>query len=193
MTRLITAIAHALGVWAIIVCYFTLYAFRRVAAGWGSDDAARRARIAHLQGEILRRAMARLGASFVKLGQVMSSRPDLFEPALVDQLKLLQDKLPPFSFAIVKRTIEGERGAPLDTLFAEFDERAVAAASVAQVHRARLHDGREVAVKVLRPSIRTQVERDGALLLLGARLLALHPVIRLSDPVGFTARWRPRC
>lgn len=105
---------------------------------------------------------------------------------MIDELKLLQDKLPPFSFPIVKSTVEGELARPIDQVFAEFDPQPVAAASVAQVHRARLTNGREVAVKVLRPDVRAQVERDGALLLWGARLLALHPVLRLSDPEGFT-------
>jgi len=130
--------------------------------------------------------MSRLGACFVKLGQVMSSRPDLFEPELIDELRKLQDRLPPFSFSIVRQTLEAELGKPLDQVFRELDETAVAAASVAQVHRARLLDGHEVAVKVLRPNVRAQVSRDGSLLLFSARLLALHPSIRLSDPVGFT-------
>jgi ubiquinone biosynthesis protein len=86
----------------------------------------------------------------------------------------------------VRRTIEQDFGKPLGELFAELDEQPVAAASVAQVHRARLVDGREVAVKVLRPHVRRQVERDAAILLGGARLLALSKHLRLSDPVGHT-------
>ena len=104
--------------------------------------------------------MSALGATFIKLGQVMSTRPDLFAPEIIDQLRHLQDRLPPFSFAKVAASIEDDLGKPLAELFSEFDEHPVAAASVAQVHRARLRDGREVAVKVLRPGVRRQVERD---------------------------------
>ena len=138
------------------------------------------------RGFMLRQAMTTLGATFIKLGQVMSTRPDLFSPEIIDQLRLLQDRLPPFSFRRVKATIEAELKKPMDELFASFDERPVAAASVAQVHRATLRDGREVAVKILRPGVRRQVERDRAILLAGARLAALRPRWRHNDPVGHT-------
>jgi len=127
-----------------------------------------------------------LGATFIKMGQVMSTRPDLLAPETIAQLKHLQDRLPPFSFAKVRRIVEEETGKPLAETYAEFDQRPVAAASVAQVHRARLRDGREVAVKVLRPNVRRQVERDAAMLLGGARVIAWNAKARLSDPVGHT-------
>src|SRR5690606_21256419 len=85
------------------------------------------------------------------------------------------DKLPPFPFADVRRVIEGELGCRLEDAFAELDEVPVAAASVAQVHRGRLHDGTEVAVKVLRPDVRANALRDGAILMFWARVLELHP------------------
>jgi ubiquinone biosynthesis protein len=148
-------------------------------------DRARRARrVARLQGKVIRRSMTLLGATFIKMGQVLSSRPDLLEPEIIAELELLQDRLPAFSFAHARRVIEQDLGKPVTELFTEFDEKPVAAASVAQVHRARLHDGTEVAVKVLRPSIRRQVERDSAILMVGARLAAIRPKWRMSDPVG---------
>jgi ubiquinone biosynthesis protein len=148
------------------------------------DPEARRAAVAALKGRILRGMLSALGATFVKLGQVLSTRPDLLAAEIVDQLRLLQDQMPPFSFARARRLIEAELGAPLAEHFAELDAAPVAAASVAQVHRGRLHDGTEVAVKVLRPDIRRKVERDAAILLIVARVISWHPTWRLSDPVG---------
>jgi ubiquinone biosynthesis protein len=140
-----------------------------------------------LRGWLLKQAMSTLGATFIKLGQVMSTRPDLFAPEVIEQLRSLQDRIPPFGFRKVKRTLEEDFGRPIDELFSELDERPVAAASVAQVHRARLRDGgHEVAVKVLRPGVRRQVERDQVILIWFARVIALHPGWRRSDPVGHT-------
>ena len=120
----------------------------------------------------------------------MSTRPGLlFPPEIIDQLRHLQDKLPPFGFARVKSTIETDLGKPLTELFSEFDRDARSPcprASVAQVHRARLRDGREVAVKVLRPSVRRQVERDAVILIGFARVIAVRPKWRHNDPVGHT-------
>jgi ubiquinone biosynthesis protein len=113
--------------------------------------------------------MERLGATFIKLGQVMSTRPDLFPAEMITELKMLQDRLPAFPHA--RALIEKELGRPIDEMFAELDEEPVAAASVAQVHHGVLKDGTEVAVKVLRPDVRSRAEGDAEILLFYAGLL----------------------
>ena len=170
---------------ALVITWFALaYAIGRLSAAFAGDPEKRRAAVARLRGRVLRRAMTSLGATFVKLGQVMSTRPDLLEPETIDELRALQDRVPAFPIAKVRRILEEDLGAPVGERFAELDDIPLAAASVAQVHRARLLTGREVAVKVLRPDVHARVERDGAILGFFARLLALSPTIRLSDPVG---------
>jgi ubiquinone biosynthesis protein len=172
-------------VMGVILAWFVVaYAVGRVGAALAGDVEKRRRAVAELRGRVLRRSMTALGATFVKLGQVMSTRPDLLEPETIDELRTLQDRLPAFSIARVRRIVEEDLGAPVGERFAELDDVPIAAASVSQVHRARLSDGREVAVKVLRPDVRARVQRDAAILGLFARILAWHPTIRLSDPVG---------
>jgi ubiquinone biosynthesis protein len=118
----------------------------------------------------LRLALQELGPTFVKFGQAISTRADLLPEELVAELSRLQDEVPPLAPGVAQATVESELGAPIATLFARFDERPVAAASIAQVHRARLHDGSDVAVKVRRPGIDATIERDLAILGQLARL-----------------------
>ena len=163
----------------------TIYGIGRAGIWLTVRDAKRnRSLLARWRGKVMRRSMTMLGATFIKMGQVLSSRPDLLEPETIDELRVLQDRLPAFPFARAKAIIEADFGKTLDQVFSEFDETAVAAASVAQVHRARLLNGDEVAVKVLRPNIVKQVERDASILLTFARVLNISPSARLSDPVG---------
>ncbi len=150
-----------------------VYGFARVGTLFIRDRERRAASVARLRGRILRRAMTTLGATFIKLGQVMSARPDLFAPELIAELRKLQDQLPAFAFWRAKRILRAELGGHLEDHFAEIDHRAIAAASVAQVHRARLPGGEEVAVKILRPGVRRIAKRDGGILIGLARCVEL--------------------
>jgi ubiquinone biosynthesis protein len=179
-------LVHLLWLVLVVAAAGLMYGVLRLAIAMFVWGPRRSASLATVRGILLRLAMTALGATFIKLGQVMSTRPDLFEPRIIDQLRRLQDRLPPFSFRRVRATLEAELGRPLDDVFADLDPAPVAAASVAQVHRAHLKGGREVAVKVLRPGVRRQVERDQAILLACARLVALRPRWRANDPVDHT-------
>jgi len=116
------------------------------------------------RGQRLREALECLGPIFVKFGQVLSTRRDLLPPDIADELARLQDRVPPFSSDVAVATIERAYGRKLDAVFRQFDRVPVASASIAQVHFAELHDGREVAVKVLRPNMLPVIEKDLALM-----------------------------
>lgn len=108
----------------------------------------------------VRRAMEALGPTFVKLGQLLATRVDLFEPEWIAEFSKLQDSAHAVAYAEVCQQLTEDLGAPPETVFAAFDPQPLAAASMAQVYRARLHDGTEVVVKVRRPGIRPTVEAD---------------------------------
>ena len=121
----------------------------------------------------LRRALEALGPIFVKFGQILSTRRDLLPVDIADELARLQDRVPPFAPELALAALARAYGKPVGEVFAAFDAVAVASASVAQVHFARLHDGREVAVKILRPGIDSVIRKDVALLDAGASLIEL--------------------
>jgi len=132
----------------------------------------------------------RLGATFIKIGQILSTRPDLFPPVFLAPLVELQDRVPPFSGDAAKAAIIEEFGAPIEAIFAEFSPTPVASASVAQVHRAVLATprgampaGAIVAVKIRRPGIVRRAYLDEAILRAGARLLSVVPTVGLVSPV----------
>jgi ubiquinone biosynthesis protein len=136
------------------------------------------------RGERLRLALEELGPIFVKFGQAVSTRRDLLPPDIADELAKLQDRVPPFPGALARTLIERAYGRPLTEVFASFDETPLAAASIAQVHAARLPAGTEVVVKVLRPDMREVIERD---------LEVLHTLADLAHRYAREARrLRPR-
>ena len=121
------------------------------------------------RGERLRLALERLGPIFVKFGQVLSTRRDLLPPDIADELAKLQDRVPPFPALVARNLVERAFGRPIDAVFSSFDAEPVASASIAQVHFAVLRDGREVAVKVLRPGMLLAIDDDLALMRTVAR------------------------
>ena len=108
----------------------------------------------------LKQALEEMGPLAIKMGQLLSTRRDLIPPEVLQQLVLLQDRVKPFGSDVAKMRIQESLKADVNTLFARFDEQPLAAASIAQVHTAALHDGREVVVKVTRPDIRSQILQD---------------------------------
>jgi len=108
----------------------------------------------------IRLVLEELGPSFIKLGQLMSTRADIFPPEYVEEFKKLQDRVPPLAFAEIKQLLEAELRQPLAALFADFSTESIAAASVAQVYAARLFSGARVAVKVVRPGITKKIRED---------------------------------
>jgi ubiquinone biosynthesis protein len=135
--------------------------------------------------ERLRIAFGEMGPSFIKLAQILSSRPDLITAQFANEFKKLQDEVPPFPVDEAKRIIEDELKKPISEVFLEFKDKPVAAASIAQVHHAKLKNGMDVIVKVQRPGIREQIETDINILFSAARLLDRYvPESRFFNPVG---------
>jgi ubiquinone biosynthesis protein len=110
--------------------------------------------------ERLRLVLEELGPAFIKLGQILSTRGDLLAPEYVAELEKLQDHVPPVPVTEISRVVESELGQPLEALFAYFNPQPLAAASIAQVHRATMPDGTEVVVKVQRPGVKEQIDLD---------------------------------
>ncbi|WP_374764816.1 2-polyprenylphenol 6-hydroxylase [Yunchengibacter salinarum] len=144
----------------------------------------RRRGLPEADGERLAAALAAMGPAYIKMGQTLATRPDLVGQPLARGLATLQDRLPPFPFAAAKATMEQELDAPLDALFRHVSQTPVAAASIAQVHKAETVEGRAVAVKVLRPGIEERFQRDVALFEWLAELADRH--------VPAAARLRPK-
>jgi ubiquinone biosynthesis protein len=137
------------------------------------------------RGEHMRKMFEELGPTFVKFGQLLSTRPDALPPDFIVELRKLQDDVPPFPIEVAEETIERELGLTIERLFLDFDETPIAAASIGQVHRAVLPNGDEVIVKVQRPDADSKVRADIDLLYQIAHLIRDHgPGELFIDPVG---------
>lgn len=135
--------------------------------------------------ERMRMALEELGPTFVKLGQILSTRPDIIPAAFLTEFEKLQDQVPSISFEELRTQIELELGASVEDLFEFIDHESLAAASIAQVHRARLKSGEEVVVKVRRPGVVKLVESDISAMMALAQLAERHiSGSELYDPVG---------
>jgi len=133
--------------------------------------------------ERLRLAIEELGPAFIKMGQILSMRPDIIPPEYAKELEKLQDKTPPVSFNEIKEIVESESGVIIDELFDSIDEIPIASASIAQVHKAVLKSGEVVAVKVLKPKTREIVEKDLNIMQILAKLASQYiPEIMVYKP-----------
>jgi ubiquinone biosynthesis protein len=143
------------------------------------------------QPERMRLAMEELGPTFVKLGQLLSTRPDVIPKEYIDEFRKLQDMVPSFAFEAVRVQIERELGCPAEELFAELSPVPIAAASIAQVHRGRLKSDEVVVVKVRRPGIEKVIGTDLDILMGLAYLIERHiPASEIYDPVGLVKEFR---
>lgn len=178
-----------------IVRVLSTYGFDHVLEMLGLSDMVARSKrllrcgkpdISHLSAaERMRLALEELGPTFIKLGQLLSTHPDIIPPPFVHEFEKLQDNVPSFSFDEVKAQVERELAAPAETFFGEIDPTPLAAASIAQVHRARLTTGEDVVIKVRRPGVVEMVESDISALMGLAYLAERHVAgSEIYDPVG---------
>ncbi|MBW2468691.1 MAG: AarF/ABC1/UbiB kinase family protein [Deltaproteobacteria bacterium] len=146
-----------------------------IGAGLQAISRKRAERVAKLtRPQRLRMACEELGPTYIKLGQILSTRPDLVPVDILEELSRLQDEVPPFPFEDVKTVIESEFGLPAEKLFDQLDEKPLASASIGQVHEARTKDGEPVAVKFQRPDIQRTIEVDLEIMLHLATLAERH-------------------
>jgi ubiquinone biosynthesis protein len=165
LVRVVSRIGGALGIWAI--------GARRKGPPDSRIDLSHRLRV----------AFGHLGPTYIKLGQIISGGEGLFPPELVAEFKLLRDRVPPESFDAVRRVVEADLGRPLGVVFEWFERTPIAAASIAQVHAAKLRTGEEVVVKVQRPQIARLVREDiEAMAWLAPHLTGRIPVAALANP-----------
>ncbi len=143
------------------------------------------------QAQRLRMAMEELGPTFIKLGQLLSTRPDVLPHVYTDEFRKLQDEVPALPAEEIKQQIQLQLGRPVEEICREFNDEAIAAASIAQVHHGFLHSGEEVVFKVRRPAIARTVETDIDIMMGLAHLIEQHiPAMAIYDPVGLVKEFR---
>lgn len=159
--------------------------------GWFGRSKLPKSDLHHRQGAALREKLIKLGPTFIKIGQTLSTRADILPVEYVQELSRLQDEVPPFPNDRARAIVERELKARIDEIFESFDEQPVAAASLGQVYRARLRTGQEVAVKVQRPDIEEQIDFDILVLERLARILERYPnLVRGVDWQGSLSEFR---
>ncbi|MEM9073301.1 MAG: AarF/UbiB family protein [Myxococcota bacterium] len=168
----------------VLLTTLLVYLGRRIAAGRLSGQERQR-----LRGEVLTGMLQRLGATYIKFGQILSTRPDLFGPGITEPLSRLQDQVPALPYAAIEKVIDAELDSTSRARLKRIDPVPMAAASVAQVHIAELDTGERVALKVQRPNARAQVDRDLMLMMIGARMLNVVPSIKLLSLPGAIERF----
>ena len=157
-----------------IAAVFTKHGLKEVFGRPDDEGATGRRR----QGKRLRASLEELGPTFCKLGQILSTRPDLLPPEYIEELATLQDNVPPLTEEQVVKVMEQELGVPWEDVFETIDPKPLAAGTIAEVHRATLADGTKVVVKVQRPEAREQIEQDLALLEVFAEKVANRPGLK---------------
>jgi len=158
----------------------------------GHEDGPTSHEIGQLSREVrIRLALTELGTTYIKLGQMMSTRPDLVGDDLAEELTQLQSCTPPDPDKVVAETIRQQLGKQPNEIFAEFEAKSFASASIAQVHKASLHTGERVAVKVQKRGIRSQIEQDLSIMVTVADLVEKHsPDLRVYNPVALVEEFR---
>lgn len=179
---LLSLFVRTLHVGAVVVGALFAYTYRRMSQPELDPEGVER-----LRGEVLAETLERLGATFTKLGQILGSRPDLLGPGYIAALSRLHDRVPARPLADVEQVLDAELGPRWRARIRRLDPEAMAAASVAQVHRAVLDDGEEIALKVQRLSAAAHIDRDLAILDFGARLLDRIPSVHMLSLPGAAA------
>ncbi|MFA7431237.1 MAG: 2-polyprenylphenol 6-hydroxylase [Rhodospirillaceae bacterium] len=191
MLRSVRNLARLIRIVRVLARHDALFPVEHLAIAETLAPLMRRITPKHVEGrpgQRLARALVELGPTFIKLGQALSTRPDLLGDDVTADLTDLQDRLAPFPFAEAKAIIEAEFEEPLEALFSSFDETPVAAASIAQVHFAVTTEGAPVAVKVLRPGVEEQIRRDIDLFYWMAEIVErTQPMFRRLRPVDTVA------
>ena len=181
-----TLVTYGLADWVRKLKLDRTFPLLRRMTGWNEQHPEESTRWA-----LLRSSLEELGPTFIKLGQLLSNRTDLLPPELLRELAVLQDDVQPFEFTAVRKIVEAELGAPIETVFSWIDPSPEASASIAQVHRAQLPSGEMVAVKVQRPDIDFVIETDIDILLYIANLAVRYlPASKHFDPVGIVEEFR---